>query len=72
MEGEAAVHGGLPGAARLPRARRLTPERGGRPDPVIASGRRRPRRRDRRCDRNPQRRAARGAEILPRQLRRVE
>jgi hypothetical protein len=36
--GPAAVHGGLPGAIRLPRARRLEPECGGHPDPSAASG----------------------------------
>jgi hypothetical protein len=71
MGGEAAVHDRLPGAAGLPRTRRLAPERRGRPDPATASGRH-PRRRDRRGDQNPQRRAARGAALLPRQLPAVE
>jgi hypothetical protein len=42
--GTATVRGGLPGAARLPRVRRLASERGRHPDPAVANGRR-PRRR---------------------------
>jgi hypothetical protein len=36
--GPAALRGGLPGAARLPRARRLASERGRCPDPSAANG----------------------------------
>jgi hypothetical protein len=41
MRGEAAVHGGLPGVAGLPRTQRLAPERGRHPNFAAASGRRR-------------------------------
>ncbi|KAK1685406.1 hypothetical protein QYE76_046254 [Lolium multiflorum] len=39
MGGEVAARGGLPGAAGLPRARRLAPERGGVPIPPPPIGR---------------------------------